>query len=149
MEVVDRQRICQNTFGFPMMTLLKALSDVSDMGKKGDGLREDKSTNIIVEKVRDYHSARTNQSYEERVASPIDRVLFGLSASANISLLAWDLLSQLSNEKDIALLPPGASSEYRLRATVMGYERIRAQILLPRKSETITVQGQTNPMKNE
>ncbi|GKB70303.1 hypothetical protein Tco_0931715, partial [Tanacetum coccineum] len=91
-----------------------------------DGLREDKSTNIIVEKVRDYHSARTNQSYEERVASPIDhlkklnnRVLFGLSASANISLLAWDLLSQLSNEKDIALLPPGASSEYRLRATLV------------------------------
>ncbi|GJW68570.1 hypothetical protein Tco_0122994 [Tanacetum coccineum] len=46
------------------------------------------------------------------------QVLFGLSASANVSPLAHDLLLLVSNENNGALLPVVMSSEYTLRATL-------------------------------
>nr|XP_043634327.1 pre-rRNA-processing protein TSR1 homolog [Erigeron canadensis] len=46
-------------------------------------------------------------------------VLFGLSASTSVSLVARDLLALLSNDTNGTQFPAVASSEYRLRATVL------------------------------
>lgn len=46
-------------------------------------------------------------------------VLFGLSASVNISSLAEDLLQLLSEDRNVLEFPTVASSEYKLRTTVL------------------------------
>ncbi|KAI3464702.1 hypothetical protein Pfo_021365 [Paulownia fortunei] len=46
-------------------------------------------------------------------------VLFGLSACVNLNSLEEDILSLLSEERNSAIFPAIASSEYKLRATVL------------------------------
>ncbi|GKE29607.1 hypothetical protein Tco_1444991 [Tanacetum coccineum] len=128
MEVVDRQRICQNTFGFPIMTLLKALSDVS--------------VSFLFQWSVPTHVS-TYFKFEFICVLPMC-----LTWSIIVPLI---IVPQLDLNPVLTLKRVGKQKKVRARdrSEVKGYERIRAQILLPRKSETITVQGQTNPMKNE
>ncbi|KAK3038850.1 hypothetical protein RJ639_028572 [Escallonia herrerae] len=72
-------------------------------------MREQKRAAILKEK-----RASTGATSPPRVI-----VLFGLSASVNLSLLAEDILALLSSEKTGALWPTVASSDYKLRTTIL------------------------------
>ncbi|PWA54939.1 ribosome biogenesis protein BMS1/TSR1, AARP2CN [Artemisia annua] len=72
-------------------------------------MREQKRATILKEK----------RASSGTASAPRVIVLFGLSASANVSSVAQGLLSLLSNESNGNPLPAVASSEYRLRATVL------------------------------
>lgn len=71
-------------------------------------MREQKRAALLKEK----------RAFSGTSSAPRVIVLFGLSASTNVSSLAGDLLALLSNENG-TLFPAVASSEYRLRATVL------------------------------
>ncbi|KVI07733.1 AARP2CN-like protein [Cynara cardunculus var. scolymus] len=70
-------------------------------------MREQKRAALLKEK----------RAFSGTTSAPRVIVLFGLSASTNVSSLAGDLLALLSNEKNGTLFPAVASPEYRLRAT--------------------------------
>ncbi|XP_076948564.1 uncharacterized protein LOC143620853 [Bidens hawaiensis] len=72
-------------------------------------MREQKRATLLKEK----------RATSGTTSAPRVIVLFGLSASTNVSSLAGDLLALLSNENNGISLPAVASSEYRLRATVL------------------------------
>ncbi|KAL4579054.1 hypothetical protein LXL04_015189 [Taraxacum kok-saghyz] len=72
-------------------------------------LREQKKAVLLKEK----------RSSSGTASAPRVIVLFGLSASTNISSLASDLLALLSSDNNPTQFPAVASSEYRLRATVL------------------------------
>ncbi|CAI9270447.1 unnamed protein product [Lactuca saligna] len=72
-------------------------------------MREQKRAALLKEK-------RTTSA---TTSAPRVIVLFGLSASTNVSSLAGDLSALLSNENNTTQFPAVASSEYRLRATVV------------------------------
>ncbi|XP_024973103.1 pre-rRNA-processing protein TSR1 homolog [Cynara cardunculus var. scolymus] len=72
-------------------------------------MREQKRAALLKEK----------RAFSGTTSAPRVIVLFGLSASTNVSSLAGDLLALLSNEKNGTLFPAVASPEYRLRATVL------------------------------
>ncbi|KAK2995094.1 hypothetical protein RJ640_020734 [Escallonia rubra] len=72
-------------------------------------MREQKRAAILKEK-----RASTGATSPPRVI-----VLFGLSATVNLSLLAEDILALLSSEKTGALWPTVASSDYKLRTTIL------------------------------
>ncbi|KAI3745719.1 hypothetical protein L6452_08125 [Arctium lappa] len=72
-------------------------------------MREQKRAALLKEK----------RAFSGTSSAPRVIVLFGLSASTNVSSLAGDLLALLSNEMNGTLFPAVASSEYRLRATVL------------------------------
>ncbi|XP_076913936.1 uncharacterized protein LOC143572753 [Bidens hawaiensis] len=72
-------------------------------------MREQKRATLLKEK----------RASSGTTSAPRVIVLFGLSASTNVSSLAGDLLALLSNENNGISLPAVASSEYRLRATVL------------------------------
>ncbi|KAI3724622.1 hypothetical protein L2E82_36405 [Cichorium intybus] len=72
-------------------------------------MREQKRAALLKEK-------RTTSA---TTSAPRVIVLFGLSASTNVSSVAGDLLTLLSNESNGIQFPAVVSSEYRLRATVL------------------------------
>ncbi|KAI3725539.1 hypothetical protein L1987_65329 [Smallanthus sonchifolius] len=72
-------------------------------------MREQKRATLLKEK----------RASSGTTSAPRVIVLFGLSASTSVSSLAADLLGLLSNGNTGILLPAVASSEYRLRATVL------------------------------
>ncbi|KAD5960237.1 hypothetical protein R6Q59_013407 [Mikania micrantha] len=72
-------------------------------------MREQKRATLLKEK----------RASNGTTSAPRVIVLFGLSASTNVSSLAEDLLTLLSKGNASNIFPAVASSEYRLRATVL------------------------------